>query len=109
MRLPAALIQPMAAEDVASAVAQVAVAPPLNGMVEIAGPQQFRLDELIRGALTAGNDPREVITDPHAPYYGIAVSQRTLLPGDHARIGNTRFDDWLSNSQAQPRASHPVT
>ena len=109
VRLPSALIQPMAAEDVASAVAQVAVAPPLNGMVEIAGPQQFRLDELIRGALAAGNDPREVMTDPHAPYYGIAVSERTLLPGADARIGDTRFDDWLSHSQAQPRASHPVT
>jgi uncharacterized protein YbjT (DUF2867 family) len=109
VRLPPALIQPMAADDVASAVARVAVAPPLTGIVEIAGPEQFRLDEVIRGGLTARNDPREVITDPHAPYYGIAVSERTLLPGDDARIGNTRFDDWLRNAQAQPRASYPVT
>ena len=100
VRLPPVLIQPMAADDVASAVARVAIAPPLNGIAEIAGPEQFRLDELIRGALTARNDPREVITDPHAPYYGIAVSQRTLLPGDDAQIGNTRFDDWLRNAQA---------
>ena len=78
----------------------VAPAPPLSGIAEIAGPEQFRLDELIRGALTARNDPREVITDPHAPYYGIAVNQRTLLPGDDAQIGNTRFDDWLRNAQA---------
>ena len=100
VRLPPVLIQPMAADDVASAVAQVAIAQPLNGIAEIAGPEQFRLDELIRRALTARNDPRQVTTDPHAPYYGIAVSQRTLLPGDHAQIGNTRFDDWLQNAQA---------
>ncbi len=100
VRLPPVLIQPMAADDVASAVARVAIAPPLNGIAEIAGPEQFRLDELIRDALTARNDPREVITDPHAPYYGIAVSQRTLLPGDDAQIGTTRFDDWLRNAQA---------
>jgi uncharacterized protein YbjT (DUF2867 family) len=77
---PPALIQPMAPEDVASGVARVAVVPPLNGIAEIAGPEQFRLDQLIRGALKARNDRREVITDPHARYYGIAVSQRTLLP-----------------------------
>jgi uncharacterized protein YbjT (DUF2867 family) len=100
VRLPPVLIQPMAADDVASAVARVAIAPPMSGIAEIAGPEQFRLDELIRGALTARNDPREVITDPHAPYYGIAVSQRTLLPGDDAQIGNTRFDDWLRHAQA---------
>jgi len=100
VRLPPVLIQPMAADDVASAVAQVAITPPLSGITEIAGPEQFRLDELIRDALTALNDPREVITDPHAPYYGIAVSQRTLLPGDDAQIGNTRFDDWLRNAEA---------
>ena len=90
VRLPPALIQPMAADDVASAVARVAVGPPLNGIVEIAGPEQFRLDELIRGALKARNDPREVITDPHARYYGIAVSERTLLPGDDAQHRRTR-------------------
>ncbi|MFL5859941.1 MAG: SDR family oxidoreductase [Solirubrobacteraceae bacterium] len=99
VRLPPVLIQPIAADDVARAVARVAIAPPLSGITEIAGPEQFRLDELLRGALTAQNDPREVITDPHAPYYGIAVSQRTLLPGDAAQIGNTRFDDWLRTAQ----------
>lgn len=95
VRLPPVLIQPMAADDVASGVARVAVGPPLDGIAEIAGPEQFRLDQLIRDALKANNDPREVITDPDAPYYGIAVSERTLLPGDNARIGTTRFDDWL--------------
>ena len=100
VRLPPALIQPMAAEDVASAVARVAVGPPLKSIVEVAGPEQFRLDELIRRTLKARSDPREVITDPDAPYYGIAVGERTLLPGDDARIGDTRLDDWLRNAQA---------
>jgi hypothetical protein len=79
-------------------------------MVEIEGPEQFRLDELIRGALKARNDPREVITDPRAPYYGIVVSEHTLLPGEDARIGNTRFDDWLRDAQAkaQRHDSRPV-
>ena len=101
VRLPPAVIQPMAAEDVASAVARVAVGPPLNGIVEVAGPDEFRLDELIRRALKARNDPREVITDPQAPYYGIAVSERTLLPGEDARLGSISLDDWLGNAQAQ--------
>jgi uncharacterized protein YbjT (DUF2867 family) len=109
--LPPALIQPMAADDVASALARVAVGPPLNGIVEIAGPDEFRLDELIRGALQARNDPREVITDLGAPYYGIAVSERTLLPGDGASIAETHFDDWRTNAEAQAprRDSHPIT
>ena len=95
VRLPPALIQPMAADDVASEVAWVAVGPPVNGIVEIAGPEQFRLDELIRGMLKAGNDPREVIADPQARYFGIAPSERTLLPGADPRIAETRFEDWL--------------
>ena len=95
VRLPPALIQPMAADDVASEVAWVAVRPPVNGIVEIAGPEQFRLDELIRGMLKAGNDPREVIADPQARYFGIAPSERTLLPGADPRIAETRFEDWL--------------
>jgi uncharacterized protein YbjT (DUF2867 family) len=111
VRLPPALIQPMAADDVASALARVAVGPPLNRIVEIAGPDQFRLDELIRGVLAAGNDPREVITDPHSRYYGIAPSERTLLPGDGARLGTTHFADWFRNSTGQTVRydSHPVT
>jgi uncharacterized protein YbjT (DUF2867 family) len=94
VRLPPALFQPMAADDVASGVERVAVGPPVNGIVEIAGPEQFRLDELVRSVLKAGNDPREVITDPQARYYGINPSERTLLPGDDARIAETRFEDW---------------
>ena len=100
VKLPPALIQPLAADDVASAVARVAVGAPLNGTVEIAGPDRFRLDELIRGVLKARNDPREVITDPHAQYFGITPSERTLLPADDARLGATRFEDWLGNGTA---------
>jgi uncharacterized protein YbjT (DUF2867 family) len=96
VRLPPALFQPMAAEDVASAVARVAVRPPVNGIVEVAGPEQLRLDELIRDVLKASNDPREVVTDPQARYFGINPGERTLLPGDDARIAETRFDDWAT-------------
>src|SRR4051812_18464325 len=95
VRLPPALFQPMAADDVASGVAEVAVGPPLNGTVEIAGPEQFRLDELTRGLLKAQDDPREVVTDPQARYFGIAPSERTLLPGSDERIAKTRLEDWL--------------
>ena len=95
VRLPPALIQPMASDDVAGAVARVAVRPPVNGIVEVAGPEQFRLDELVRGLLKAQDDPREVITDLHAPYFGITPSERTLWPGDDARIAETRLEDWL--------------
>jgi uncharacterized protein YbjT (DUF2867 family) len=95
VRLPPALFQPMAAEDVASGVARVAAGAPLNGMVEIAGPEQFRLDELIRGALKAHDDPRDVVADPEARYYGIKPGERTLLPGPDARLAETRFEDWL--------------
>jgi uncharacterized protein YbjT (DUF2867 family) len=109
VRLAPALIQPMAADDVASALARVAVGPPLNSIEEIAGPDQFRLDELIRGVLKERNDPREVITDPHARYFGIAPGERTLLPGNDAQIASTHLDDWLRNAQAPRRDSHPVT
>ena len=101
VRLPPALIQPMAADDVATALALVAVRPPKNRIVEIAGPDQFRLDGLIRDMLAARNDPREVIADPQARYFGIAPSERTLLPGDDARLGATRFEDWFTHTTGQ--------
>jgi len=104
VRLPSALIQPMAADDVASAVARVAMGSPLNSTVEVGGPERFRLDELVRRGLAAWKDPREVVTDPHARYYGIAVSERTLLPSNDARLGETRFETWL----AQPTAKAAV-
>jgi uncharacterized protein YbjT (DUF2867 family) len=92
------LFQPIAAEDVATAVARVAVAAPVNGIVEIAGPQQFRFDEFIRLGLRAGQDPRVVIADPHARYYGAELGERTLVPGADARLGEIRFEDWLAQS-----------
>lgn len=100
VRLPPALFQPMAAEDVASGVGRVTVGSPLNGMVEIAGPEQFRLDELIRGVLAARNDPREVVTDPQARYFGINPGERTLLPGADAHLAETRFDEWVKRQLA---------
>ncbi|MGI8329306.1 SDR family oxidoreductase [Actinomadura scrupuli] len=100
VRLPPALIQPLAAEDVAGALADVAVGPAVNGTVEVAGPEQFRLDELIRRGLSAHDDKREVITDADAGYFGAEPKERTLIPGDDARLAPTRFDDWLSRSTA---------
>jgi len=100
VRLRSVLIQPMAADDVASAVAQISVAPPVNGIVEIAGPDQFLLDELIRGWLSEIGDPREVVTDPHASYFGVESGPRTFLPDYDARIVETRFEDWLTNSMS---------
>jgi uncharacterized protein YbjT (DUF2867 family) len=99
VRLASVLIQPMAAEDVASAVGRVAVGPPLNGIVEVAGPEQFRLDDLVRRRLMEGHDPREVITDPHARYSGAELRERTLVPADDAYLAETRFEDWLSTTQ----------
>jgi uncharacterized protein YbjT (DUF2867 family) len=95
VRLAPVLIQPIAADDVAGAVSRVAEGAPANGIVEVAGPEQFRLDELIRRALSARNDPRTVVADPHARYFGAELGERTLVPGDGARIGETRFEDWL--------------
>jgi uncharacterized protein YbjT (DUF2867 family) len=101
VRLPPVLFQPMAADDVASALGGIARNSPVNGTVEISGPEQFRLDELVRRDLAARQDPREVNSDPHARYFGIAVGERTLLPKGDARPGQTRFEDWL-------RAAIPV-
>ena len=98
VRVAPVLIQPMAAEDVASAVGSVSVGSPVNGIVEVAGPQRFRLDELIRGFLGERRDPREVITDPHARYFGVELDERTLVPGDDARLAETRWEDWLSQA-----------
>jgi uncharacterized protein YbjT (DUF2867 family) len=105
VRLPSALIQPMAAQDVASAVCRVALGSPLNGTVEIGGPEKFRLDELIRRDLAGRKDPREVVADPQARYYGIKVSDTTLIPGGDARLGETRFETWLSQSTNQIAAT----
>jgi uncharacterized protein YbjT (DUF2867 family) len=99
--LPPALIQPMAADDVATALSRISTNSPLNGTVEIGGPEQFHLDELVRRDLAAFQDPREVISDAQARYYGIQVRERTLVPDNDAQLGETRFDDWLSHATKQ--------
>ena len=97
--LPPLFFQPEAADDVAAALADIAGDEPVNGTVELAGPDRFRLDDLVRRFLSASNDPRQVVTDAQAPYYGLHVSdERALIPGDNSRIGATRFADWLSQS-----------
>jgi uncharacterized protein YbjT (DUF2867 family) len=104
VRVPAVGFQPMAADDVASVVAKVAMGSPLNGTVEVAGPEQFRFNEFISRGLGARNDPREVVADPHARYFGAELSERSLVPGDGALLGETHFDDWISRSTNQPAA-----
>lgn len=95
VRLASVLFQPMAAIDVASAVADVAEAAPTQGVVEIAGPEQFRLDDLVRIALADRGDPRAVVADAHALYFGAAPGSDTFAPGDRARLGRLRFEQWL--------------
>jgi uncharacterized protein YbjT (DUF2867 family) len=107
VRLPPVLFQPMAADDVASGVGRVAVDPPVNGIVEIAGPEQFRLDELVRRRLASLNDLREVIADQNALYSGAKISETTLLPGNNARLGETSFETWLTRPAAQIPSAPP--
>jgi uncharacterized protein YbjT (DUF2867 family) len=101
VHLPPVLFQPMAADDVASGLARIAVGQPVNGIVEIAGPEQFRVHELVRRRLASLNDPREVIPDSNARYGGARVSEKTLLPGNNARLGETHFETWLTQPAAQ--------
>jgi uncharacterized protein YbjT (DUF2867 family) len=100
VRLSSVPMQPIAADDVAAAVAEVAVGQPVNGMIEVAGPDQIRQDELARQYLSATGDPRKVITDDKPRYYGIEVNDQSLVPGDNARIGPTHLSDWLSRSSS---------
>ena len=95
VHLPPALFQPMAADDVATALARIAVASPVNGTIEIGGPQPFRMDELVQRRLASLKDPREVVADPDARYSGARISERTLVPGNKARLGETSFETWL--------------
>lgn len=100
VRVPPVFIQPMAAEDVATAVAKVAVGQPLNRVVEIAGPERFRFDEFIRRGLRPQNDSREIVLDPNARYFGAQLSELSLVASGDARIGELRFDDWLNPAGA---------
>jgi uncharacterized protein YbjT (DUF2867 family) len=97
VRLSHALFRPMAADDVATAVAKAALAPPANGMVEIGGPEAFHIDELVAKVLAHDKDPRKVVTDPEALYYGIKVNDTSLVPEPNAALGATRFDWWLTH------------
>jgi uncharacterized protein YbjT (DUF2867 family) len=101
VRLPPVLIQPMAADDVATAIVRVAVGAPLNGTVEVAGPEQFRFDELIRQGLGVRHDPREVVVDRHARYFGAELGERSLIPAGNARLGEIRFQEWLNQPALQ--------
>jgi uncharacterized protein YbjT (DUF2867 family) len=107
VRLPSVRFQPVAADDVASMVGKVAIEPRLNGIVELAGPEQFRFDDFIRRGLSAGKDPREVIADPHARYFGTELNEYSLVPGSDAQLGETRFEDWLSRSATQIPPTSP--
>ncbi|MEN3327490.1 MAG: hypothetical protein V7638_2297 [Acidobacteriota bacterium] len=110
VRLPSVAFQPLAADDVASVVSKVAIGAPLNAIVELGGPEQFRFDEFISRGLNARNDPREVIADPHARYFGTELSERSLVPSTGALLGETRFEDWLSGSAGQiPRTNSRST
>jgi uncharacterized protein YbjT (DUF2867 family) len=101
VRLPPVRFQPMASADVAKAVARVSVGPPVNGIVDVAGPETFRMDELVREALQAREDPRQVVADPEAPYYGVyRVDDHTLVPAGDAILGEIRFRDWLARQLA---------
>ena len=97
VRVPPVLFQPMAAEDVASAIAEVAFDTPVNRTIEIAGPDTFTLDEPVRKILEYDRDDRKVIVDPNAPYFGVQVSKDTLVPSAGARLGSTTFDWWLTH------------
>jgi uncharacterized protein YbjT (DUF2867 family) len=109
VRLAPVLFQPMASDDVATAVGRIAVGAPVNGVIEVGGPEQFRFDEMIRHFLGSRNDPREVVADPDALYFGAVLTERTLVPEENAIRGETRFDDWLSQSATEKEvATRPV-
>src|SRR6266436_6322274 len=104
VRVPPVLMQPIAADDVAAVMADVALAEPLCGTVDLAGPELIRQDDLVRQFLNAKGDARTVIADPQALYYGVAVNDQSLTPGDHPRLGSTRFEDCLRD-KAKPGAA----
>jgi uncharacterized protein YbjT (DUF2867 family) len=101
VRLPSAFMQPVMSDDVAAALVDITLGEPVNGTVELAGPDRIRLDELIRRFLSANHDARQVVADTHARYSGAELNDQSLIPGDKPRIGSTRFEDWLSHSIPQ--------
>ena len=105
VRVPPVPMQPIVSDDVAAVVADVALAEPLNGTFDLAGPEPIRQDDLVRQFLNATGDARTVITDPKALYYGIEVNDQSLTPGDHPRLGPTRFADWLSRNTGKQKGA----
>jgi uncharacterized protein YbjT (DUF2867 family) len=100
VHLPPALAQPIGSDDVAAAIADVALGTPVNGTIEVAGPERIPLDQLIGRFLKATHDPRKVVTDSHARYFGLEVNDQSLTPGANPRLGSTSFEEWLSHSSA---------
>jgi uncharacterized protein YbjT (DUF2867 family) len=105
VRLPPVKFQPLAADDVASALTEAALAPPANKTIEFAGPDATTLDQAIRRVLEYDHDPRQVVADPDAPYFGVEVSELTLVPGPEARLGSTKFDWWLTHVPPPPKVT----
>jgi uncharacterized protein YbjT (DUF2867 family) len=101
IRLSPAFVQPIAADDVATALADLALGSPVNGTVEVAGPELYRLDALARDVLAANEDRRPVIADVHARYFGAELNDESLTPGAHPRFASTRFEQWLRDARAQ--------
>jgi len=99
--LPSALFQPILSDDVVSALAKIVVAKPLNGTIELAGPDVLPFDEVVRQYLVAHHDPRTVVTDEQAHYFGTPLEKRSLVPGENALLGSTRFADWLNRTTPQ--------
>lgn len=98
IRVPAALMQPIVSDEVAARLTEVIVTAPVNGMIEIAGPEPIRQDELIRQYLRATGDSRTVTVDAAARYFGIALNDQSLTPGPQVRLGKVRFQDWLKRA-----------
>ena len=98
-------MQPIASDDVADVMAEVALAAPVNGTIEIGGPQKIRLNEIVAHYLKTINDPRQVVADPHATYFGVELDDGSLVPGSKARLGKIRFDDWLSQQPPQKKSA----
>lgn len=103
VRLSHAFIQPMAAEDVADAVVEAALAPAANGTIEVGGPEKFPIDEIVARVLAYDKDPRTVVADPDAPYFGVKLEANSLIPGPDAKLGKTRFDWWIEHVAPPPK------
>jgi uncharacterized protein YbjT (DUF2867 family) len=109
IRVSSAQVQPIAADDVVAALANVATGAPANATLEVAGPEPLHLDQIVRQVLTASQDPRSVIADASAPYFGTVLDDKMLTPGAAALLGTTHFEDWLSTNGPRPTVTQPPT